>query len=73
MNKMSLPPDAGYDCDFMLVCFNDDCPYYNEGWRWMREHYEVKSSYRHRINPVTGEGGPLPVWSPNAMRDRIIP
>jgi len=73
MSKLTMPPEAGYDCEFMFVCFNDDCSYYTNGWRWMWERFEVKSSYRHRINPVTGEGGPLPVWSPGAMRNRIIP
>ena len=54
------------------VCFNDECPYFERGWKWMKEHYSVSTSYRHRYNPDTGENGPLPVWSPAALRDGII-
>ncbi|MDP8239653.1 MAG: hypothetical protein P9X24_11240 [Candidatus Hatepunaea meridiana] len=72
MKKMEMPNEAAYDSPFMYVCFNDDCPYYVKGWEWMLEKYNVKTSYRHRINPSTGFESPLPVWSKDAMRDRII-
>ena len=42
------------------------------GWEWMREQFNVNASYRHRQDPVTGEEGPLPVWSPEALREAII-
>ncbi len=73
MVRMTLPDNTGFKSEFFYVCFNDDCPYFVDGWRWMWEHYEVKSSYRNRINPVTGKEGPLPVWSKDAMKDRILP
>ena len=72
MEKMEMPPEAGYDSTFVYVCFNDDCSYYVKGWKWMKEQYEVGSSYRYRINPITGKASPLPVWSKTAMKDRII-
>ncbi len=38
----------------------------------MEERFNVHSSYRHRLDPTTGENGPLPVWSREALKDRII-
>ena len=68
-----LPPiDAGWGTHAHFVCFNDECPYYIRGWVWMKEQYERKVSYRHRLDPETGDSAPLPVWSPTAMKDRIV-
>lgn len=72
MKKMAMPPEAGYDDPFVYICFNDDCPYFVEGWEWMYEKYGVRSSYRQMINPLTEIANPLPVWSYTAMQDRII-
>ena len=69
---MGMPLEAAYDSPVMHVCFNDECSYYVKGWEWMWERYQVKSSYRHRENPNTGVGSPLPIWSATAMRDLII-
>jgi hypothetical protein len=55
-----------------MACFNDDCPYYQRGWKWMEENYGVKSSYRYRLDPATGHASPIAVWSQEALRDRVI-
>ena len=68
----ALPEAGGWETPFQLACFNDDCPYYLRGWAWMEEKYGVRCSYRHRLDPATGIGSPLPVWSPTAIRDRIL-
>jgi len=73
MEKWTPPGDSTWGGHFQYVCFNDDCPYYQKGWQWMMERYQVRASYRHRYNPETGESGPLPVWSSRAMRADIIP
>jgi hypothetical protein len=38
----------------------------------MRDHFNVAASYRHRLDPGTGERGPLPVWSKQALRSNIL-
>lgn len=66
------PPECMWTSDVQYVCFNDECPYYVRGWRWMEEKFQVHASYRHRVDPVSRTSGPLPVWSPTAHRDSII-
>jgi hypothetical protein len=67
-----VPVDASWTEDFFLVCFDDACPYYIKGWEWMKEQFHQKTSYRFMISPTTGAASPLPVWSPEAMRDLIV-
>ncbi|MBD3402277.1 hypothetical protein GF420_05235 [candidate division GN15 bacterium] len=66
----SLESAWGYEPQF--VCFDDNCPYYLEGWEWMRAQFKQNVSYRYRFNPCNGESGPLPVWSETALRDGIV-
>ena len=73
MKKWAPPADSTWGGHFQWVCFNDDCAYYIKGWQWMMERFNVRASYRFRVNPVTGEQGPLPVWSARAMKGDIIP
>ncbi len=72
MVRWENPPASTWNGEFQYVCFNDDCPSFVRGWAWMEEHYSVTASYRLRLDPVTGETGPLPVWSPQALRERIL-
>jgi hypothetical protein len=67
-----LPEAGGWQTDFHLACFNDDCPYYERGWERMQAQYSVRCSYRYRVDPATGAPSPLAVWSPTALRDRIL-
>jgi hypothetical protein len=67
-----VPEETSWSESFFFACFNDDCPYYVQGWDWMREHYNQKISYRHAINPKTGAAFPLPVWSASATREMIV-
>jgi hypothetical protein len=73
MERWANPELACWDGEFQYVCFNDACPYFVRGWAWMEEHFNVRSSYRHRLDPTTGETGPLPVWSREALKDHIVP
>lgn len=72
MKKWRTPADSTWGTPFQWVCFNDECTYFVKGWDHMMETQNVKASYRHRVNPETGAGGPLPCWSYGAHKDQII-
>lgn len=72
LKAFELPDNTGWQGEYQLACFNDECPYYQRGWQHMEENYAVRASYRFRINPETGVPTPLAVWSPTALKDRII-
>jgi hypothetical protein len=72
MSKVETPLDSSWESDFLWVCLNDDCTYYVEGWAWMMEKYQVHASYRHRIDPTTGQAGPLPVRSPEHLKSHVV-
>lgn len=70
--KWSNPDGTTWGDGIQLVCFNDECPYFVNGWKHMRDNYNQSVSYRYRFNPDTGESGPLPVWSETALRHLIV-
>jgi hypothetical protein len=72
MLRWANPEASSWGDGFQYVCFQDDCPYYKGGWAWMQSRYNVAASYRYRLDPSSGERGPLPVWSPDALRSDII-
>ena len=73
MKKWRITEELNWGEEFHYVCFNDRCPYYARGWEWMETRFQVHASYRHRINPKSGKASPLPVWSPAAHKDEIMP
>jgi len=61
-----------YETDFLYICFNDECPYFQRGWQWMWARQKRNVSYRHMYNPVTHRTGPMPVPTSYALRDGIV-
>ncbi|RLB12591.1 MAG: hypothetical protein DRG39_01510 [Deltaproteobacteria bacterium] len=72
MKKWKTPPNSTWTSPYNWVCFNDECPYFVRGWDHIFETQGVKASYRHMIDPDTGNAGPLPCWSYEAHKDKII-
>ena len=72
MKKWQTPGNSTWTSLFQWVCFNDECSYFVRGWDWMMKSQKARASYRHRLDPETGETGPLPVWSYSALKNQII-
>ena len=73
LQAFRVPDASTWNTAVHWACFNDDCSYYREGWRWMEERYAAKASYRYRVTDAAGAcPSPLAVWSETAVRDLII-
>ena len=72
LQAFELPDNTGWQSAFHLACFYDECPYFVHGWEHMESNFAVKASYRYRVDPANGKPSPLPVWSRDALKDRII-
>ena len=71
LKKVVLPPDSDFNVEYLLVCMNDDCPYYVSGWAWMAEKFNQKVSYRYKYDPFTNVEGPLPALTPEMWKDMV--
>ena len=73
MTKVLIPPDSDWGVDFFWVCMNDECSYYVKGWDWMMKNFQVKASYRYKVNVYNNnEGGPMPVFSPDDLKGWVV-
>lgn len=64
--------DYWYESDYLYICFNDSCPYFERGWEWMWSQMKRNVSYRYMYNPATKKSGPIPVPTYFALKDGIV-
>jgi hypothetical protein len=72
LSKVLIPQESDWGVEFFMICMNDECSYYVKGWDWMQEQYKVKASYRYKYDPSSDIEGPIPVKSPNDMKDWVV-
>jgi len=72
MKKWRVPLESTWASAFFFVCFNDECPYFVQGWDHMLAQQAVRASFRCRLDPQSQKFLPLPVWSADALKDDII-
>ncbi len=77
MSIWEVPPvpvgdGLGWGVPFLYICFNDECPLYEQGWENMRENYGRNASYRCMCYPENDTFECLPVFSPMGATGQII-
>ena len=77
MNLWEVPPinvgdGLGWGTPFLFLCFNDECPLYQQGWDNMMENYAHTASYRCMNYPGTDQYELIPVFSDQGGRGQII-
>ena len=77
MSIWEVPPvevgdGLGWGTPFLFICFNDECPLYEQGWENMRENYGRNASYRCMCYPENDTFECLPVFSPMGATGQII-
>jgi len=57
--------------EYLYVCFNDECPYYVNGWKTMSEQ-GMPCSYRLMYDDMTNSCGPIPVFNNTMIKEDIV-
>lgn len=77
MNIWECPPmtfsdGLGWGSPYLYVCFNDDCPFYLDGWKHIYETYATMASYRCICDPMSKNMDCMPVYSRDGGKGYII-
>lgn len=60
---ISFSDGLGWGEPFLYVCFNDDCPLYQQGWKDMEDNFAHRASMRCLNYPGTEQFECMPVFS----------
>ena len=72
--KKWIPPNnpwSDWDIDHLYGCFNDECPYYVNGWSVMSQQGNPGTSYRQMYNPDRDNFMPFPVRNSKSLKESI--
>jgi len=69
---MNFSDGLGWGVPFLYVCFNDQCPLFEQGWENLRENYAHNASYRCMCYPGEDKYECMPVFSPQGATGQII-
>lgn len=74
MNKWVPPnsPFSTWDCEYLYICFNDECPYVVRGWGVMGDQGNRGMSYRMVYDPKRDGCFTIPIVSLHALREGIV-
>lgn len=77
MSLWEVPPinfsdGLGWGAPYLYVCFNDDCPLYQQGWDHLQDVYNHRASYRCMCYPGTENYEVMPVFSREGGQGQII-
>jgi len=77
MSLWEVPPVSysdglGWGVPYLYICFNDNCPLFQNGWENMRENYGRNASYRCMRYPNEEKFECLPVFSSAGGTGQII-
>jgi hypothetical protein len=77
MSLWEVPPvtfsdGLGWGTPYLFICFNDECPLYQQGWENLRDNFAQHASYRCMNYPGTDQFECMPVFSPVGGTGQII-
>lgn len=69
---INVSDGLGWGTPYLFVCFNDECPLYEEGWKNLQENYGRTASYRCMCYPESDSYECMPVWGPQGGQGQIL-
>ncbi len=74
MKKWAVPnsPFSNWDVEFMHICFNDACPFLQNGWEVMGKQGNMGLSYRFMYDASRDASMTVPVPTLDALKDGIV-
>jgi len=70
--QFSFEDGLGWGTPYLFVCFNNQCPMYEQGWATIRRNYGRHASYRCICYPGSNTYACMATFSPNGATGQII-